>query len=105
MMFAFTLGEIINMLGNAPFISRRAPASHRGRINSYRSIAYFAGGVGGRMVMGMMIERYSYGTAFAFLSVLGVFAVALVAYNYRVDQKIFPKLYQMPEEKIEEEMS
>jgi|GEM_PF-141452 len=105
MMFAFTLGEIINMLGSAPFISRRAPASHRGRINSYRSIAYFVGGVGGRVVMGALIERFSYGTAFAFLTAVGVGTVLLVAYNYRLDQKTFPKLYQIPEDKIGEEIS
>lgn len=104
MMFVFTLGEIINMLGSAPFISRRAPASHRGRVNSYRSIAYFIGGVGGRVVMGTLIERYSYAPAFAFLSVVGIGVVLLVAYNYRVDQRIFPKLYQIPEEKIDEEI-
>jgi MFS family permease len=104
MMFAFTLGEIINMLGSAPFISRRAPASHRGRVNSYRSIAYFVGGVGGRVVMGFLIQRYSYATAFSFLSLVGIGTVLLVAYNYRVDQRIFPKLYQIPEEKIDEEI-
>lgn len=105
MMFAFTLGEIINMLGSAPFISRRAPASHRGRVNSYRSIAYFVGGVGGRVVMGNLIENYSYATAFTVLSLVGVGVVMLVAYNYRLDQQIFPKLYQIPEEKIGEEIS
>lgn len=104
MMFAFTLGEIINMLGSAPFISRRAPASHRGRVNSYRSIAYFVGGVGGRVVMGKIIENYSYARAFSLLSLVGIGAILLVAYNYRVDQQIFPKLYQIPEDKIGEEV-
>ena len=105
MMFVFTLGEIINMLGNAPFISRRAPASHRGRVNSYRNIAYFVGGVGGRVVMGQLIDRFSFSAAFSFLSLVGLGGVLLVAYNYRLDQKVFPKLYQIPTEKTGEEIS
>lgn len=105
MMFVFTLGEIIKMLGDAPFISRRAPASHRGRVNSYRNIAYFVGGVGGRVVMGQLIDRFSFSLAFSVLSLVGMATVVLVAYNYRLDQKIFPKLYQVPEGKISEEIS
>lgn len=94
MMFAFTLGEIINMLGSSPYISRRVPASHRGRINSYRNIGFFIGGVGGRVVMGWLIDTFSYATAFASLGVIGLVIAIIVSYNYKLDKKIFPKLYE-----------
>lgn len=93
MMFTFTLGEIINMLGSSPFVSRRVPASHRGRINSYRNIGYFIGGVGGRVIMGWLIDVFSYDTAFTVLTGVGIVIVIIVAYNYKLDKKTFPLLY------------
>lgn len=93
MMFAFTIGEIVNMLGSAPFISRRVPASHRGRINSYRNIGYFIGGTGGRLVMGYLIDNFSYSIAFIVLVSLGVLTSIVVGLNYKLDKRLFPKLY------------
>ncbi len=94
MMFIFTIGEIINMLGAAPYISRRVPASHRGRINSYRNIVHFIGGVGGRVLMGWIIDTYSYSAAFITLACIGGVVALIVLYNYRLDKKAFPKLYE-----------
>lgn len=93
MMTAFTIGEIINMLGSAAYISKRIPASHRGRVNSVRFVGTFLGAVTGRLIMGVLIDKFSYSTAFTFLGILGV-VVAIIAYfNYRLDKNMFPKLY------------
>jgi len=102
MMFAFTIGEIVNMLGSSPYISRRVPASHRGRINSFRNIGYFIGGVGGRVIMGWLIDTFSYATAFTVLGGVGLVVSGMVMYNYKLDKKIFPKLYMKPVLKKEE---
>lgn len=93
MMFLFTMGELINMLGSSPFMSRRVPASHRGRINSFRNIAYFVGSALGRVVMGTLIEKDGFSVAFATLATIGLLASALILYNYFLDKRIFPKLY------------
>ena len=37
-MIVFTLGEIILSLGEQPYITRRVPASHRGRMSAIRSV-------------------------------------------------------------------
>ena len=37
-MVIFTLGEISNTLGNTPYITRRIPASHRGRISAIATV-------------------------------------------------------------------
>lgn len=95
MMFAFTIGEIVNMLGSSPYISRRVPASHRGRISSYRNIGYFIGGTGGRVVMGYLIDNFSYEAAFITLGIIGILASVIVAFNYKLDKTIFPKLYEI----------
>ncbi len=93
MMFLFTIGEIVNIIGSASYVSRRVPASHRGRINSYRFIFYFIGGVGGRVIIGFLIDKFSYQLAFTTLGVVGIIAAIIVALNYKLDLKIFPKLY------------
>lgn len=93
MMFAFTIGEIVNMIGSSSYLSKRVPASHRGRINSYRNIFYFVGGIGGRVIIGFLIDVFSYQIAFIALGISGIVVAIIVAINYKFDQKIFPKLY------------
>ncbi len=93
MMFLFTLGEIINMLGSSPYLSRRVPDSHRGRINSIRGIMYMVGAIISRLAMGYIIDNTSYNTAFIVLAGIGIVATVLSAFNYKLDKKLFPKLY------------
>lgn len=94
MMFVFTVGEIVNMLGSSPFMSRRVPASHRGRINSYRNISYFVGGAIGRVLIGWILEATNYAITFISITILGLITTAIVAYNYNLDKRVFPKLYE-----------
>jgi MFS family permease len=96
MMFLFTLGELINMLGSSPFMSRRVPASHRGRINSFRNIAYFVGSSLGRVLMGVLMKNFGYSYAFATLAVAGILSAIVIIFNYYLDRKTFPKLYEKP---------
>ncbi len=93
MMFFFTLGEIINMLGTSPFLSRRIPASHLGRVSSYRNIAYFAGGAIGRVIIGAVVEKSSFNAAYLIIVAVGLLATGIAVYNYHIDKLIFPKLY------------
>lgn len=94
MMFIFTVGEIVNMLGLSPFMSRRVPASHRGRINSYRNISFFVGGAIGRVLIGWILEATNYALTFISITILGLITVLIVAYNYYLDKRVFPKLYR-----------
>ena len=93
MMFVFTTGEVINMLGLGPYISRRVPASHRGRVNSWRFICYFIGGTAGRVLTGWLAERWSFEAAFTAIVCAGFLAAAVMAFNYKTDRRRFPKLY------------
>lgn len=94
MMFLFTVGEIVNVLGQSPYISRRVPDSHRGRIHSIQGIMYMTGGITGRLLMGYLIDKASYNTAFIVLTFIGLIAAILSVFNYRLDKKLFPKLYE-----------
>jgi MFS family permease len=93
MMSIFTLGEIANMIGSSPYISRRVPATHLGRISSYRFIGAFIGGNIGRVILGVIIDNYSYAMAFNFLGGIGVLTIIILTLNYRYDRRSYPKLY------------
>lgn len=103
MIFMFTIGEIINMLGQSPFISRRVPASHRGRVNSYVFIGFFLGSLVGKGVIGWLIENYSYDVGFYVLAITGAVTLVIVGLNMKLDQKIFPKLYKKDVMRLVEE--
>ena len=98
MIFVFTMGEIINTLGQSPFMSRRIPASHRGRISSLMGIGYMIGGMGGQLVVGISIDQLGYNKTFDMLVITGAISVAIMAYNIKVDKELFPKLYNIEED-------
>lgn len=96
MIFIFTIGEIVNTIGSNPYISRRIPASHRGRVSSYMGIGYMVGGMGGRLFAGIMNDVLGYNFTFTLVGGVGIVCMAVVFFNYRYDQKKFPKLYRGP---------
>jgi MFS family permease len=89
----FTLAEVTNMLGSSPYFSRRVPSSHRGRINSYQNIGYMAGSLVGRLATGFIVDYYGFNWAYFLVFLLLLIVVGINVYNYRVDKKVFPKLY------------
>lgn len=94
MIFMFTIGEVMNTIGSSPYVSRRIPASHRGRISSYMSIGYMVGGMLGRILAGFSNEYLGYDFTFTAITGVGFICVVIVAINYRLDKKEFPKLYK-----------
>lgn len=97
MIFAFTLGEIMNSIGGAPYISRRVPTSHRGRLSSVLGICYMVGGIIGQLVTGLLLKHVNYDAAFIVLAVVGGIASMIHLFNYGVDRHYFPKLYKKAE--------
>jgi len=93
MIFAFTIGEIVNTLGNSPFVSRRIPDSHRGRVFSYFGIAYGLGGLGGRLIAGFALESLGFSVLYMILAVVGIIALIIIGQANKIDKKVFPKLY------------
>lgn len=93
MIFFFTIGEIVNTIGSNPYISRRIPASHRGRVSSYMGIGYMTGSMGGRLISGFLNDAVGYDFTFAIVGILGIICLVIVSLNYKYDQKVYPKLY------------
>ena len=92
----FTLAEVINMIGSAPYMSRRVPGSHRGRLSSIGFLGYFVGANVSYVICGLIIDKLGYDYVLGLLVILGLIQAILIFSNYGVDKKIFPKLYITP---------
>jgi len=95
-MMLFTFGEIINSIGGGPYMSRRIPGSHRGRLASIAYIGFFIGSMGGKYLSGIIIDNYGYNAVLTMMFIVGIVSSILMYFNYRLDRKIFPKLYIVP---------
>ncbi len=94
MIAIFTFGEVINTIGSYPFISRRIPATHRGRISSYVSVAMSIGYMCSQLIAGVINDNLGYDATFVLMAVIGILYMIVVGINYKIDKKIFPKLYE-----------
>lgn len=92
-MVGFTIGEVLNTLGNSPYMSKRLPSSHRGRFVSINNIFLSLSSTAGNTVVGKIIVMYTFREAWIL-----VFGVALVLFAGlgifgKMDKKRFPLLY------------
>ncbi len=92
-MFVFTIGEIVNTLGSSPYMTKRIPASHRGRIFSTRTI--IAGLIGSisQLAIGFLLEKYTYNNVFIIYIVLGLICGVIYWLLIKKDKGEYPKLY------------
>ncbi len=93
MIFVFTIGEIVNTIGSNPYVSRRIPASHRGRVASFMGIGYMIGGGSGRLIAGFANQYLGYNFTFSLVSGMGMVCVLIVYIAFSIDKRNFPKLY------------
>jgi len=63
-------------------------------MNGLISIGYMLGGIVGNLVAGISIDRLGYDATFNIMAILGVVGVIGMAFNYKLDQHLFPKLYE-----------
>lgn len=93
-MVIFTLGEIFNVLGGSPYMTRRIPSTHWGRVNSIINI--FSGGIAafGNVLVGRIIDARGFGAAWQLVGIVGVLAIAGISLLALVDKKQFRLLYE-----------
>lgn len=100
-MMVYTIGEVINTLGGSPYITRRIPASHRGRIFAVSAIAGTVIAIISQLSIGFLLERYPYSFLWSIYIMVGFVVVLMLLVLYRLDKKTFPKLYLHLEELVE----
>jgi predicted MFS family arabinose efflux permease len=94
LMTVFTIGEVFNTIGSQPFMTRRIPSTHWGRMNSLINI--FTGGFSavGEIFMGRVIDTSGYESGWNLVGVLGVVTIALLVLINITDRKQFHLLYE-----------
>jgi hypothetical protein len=93
-MLLFTWGEIFATFADGPYLSRRIPASHRGRINGFSAVLGTVIHSVCALAVGQLYDSAGRTPAWGFvLSLLAVSAViALIL--IRRDRVVYPKLYE-----------
>ena len=94
LMTVFTLGEIFCTIASAPYMTRRVPSTHWGRVNS--AINIVCGGFTsiGNIYIGKMVDMYGYMHAWILVAAVGFIAITLLIVLNILDKKSFPLLYK-----------
>lgn len=100
-MIVFTLGEILNTLGSSPYISKRVPATHRGRFVSISNIFTTLSSSLGSAVIGRIVVLYTFREGWIFVAVIGVVLMLLLQVYRKKDEKRFCLLYGQEYEDME----
>lgn len=93
----FTFGEIFNTLASSPFLTRRIPASHRGRIMSVMNVFCGMGGSGIQLLVGMLYDRSGSRTAWLTIIGIGLVELLIIAIMAGFDRKDYPDLNKCEE--------
>lgn len=91
----FTYGEIFNTLASSPFLTRRIPASHRGRVMAFSNVVVSLVSSGLQIAIGTVYDNPDLGRNFAWGIVFGAGAVTFVLITIVriLDRKDYPALY------------
>ncbi|MFR6172987.1 MAG: MFS transporter [Blautia sp.] len=93
-MILFTIGEIFGSISKTPYLTKRIPDTHRGRVLSITNS--FAGliGVLSNYVIGTLIDYYPFSTVWVMIAVIGLFVMILYSIYLRLDKKVYSGLYE-----------
>ncbi len=93
LMIVFTIGEVFKTLGEQPYMTRRIPSTHWGRVNSFVNTCYGAFSAIGNILLGKILDQNGYDSAWLTVGVIGVVAIALFGVLAVTDKRQFPLLY------------
>ena len=88
----FTFGEIFNTLSSSPFLTRRIPASHRGRIIAVMNVVCGLSSSAIQLAVGWIYDKAGSPTAWTTVLGRGVAEILIVAVMAAFDRKDYPGL-------------
>lgn len=102
-MMIFTFGEIFTSIAGGPYLSKRVPETHRGRINGLaEEVMTLMAGVT-EVGVGELFDRFGSAAAWSGVQIIGAAATALAFILIKKDRIAYDKLYmEAAEQKIEE---
>ncbi len=92
-MVLFTFGEIICTISSTPYLTKRIPSTHRGRILSIQNITSMIIGSLGNVTVGSLVDIYSIHFVWILILLLGVFLLIFFYFYQRWDKKCYRQLY------------
>lgn len=95
-MFVFTVGEIFTTLGKQPYITRRIPATHRGRVSSIYTLFVYGFQMLSQLIVGKLADLWALPLVWIFIVGIGVGSVALHFVLRATDHRTYPLLYRAP---------
>ena len=101
LMVIFTVGEVFNTLGNQPYMTRRMPSTHWGRVNSFIYTVSGAFSACGNILIGKIVDNSGYDRAWLAVGIFGVATIVLAVTLNIMDKKQFHLLYEKKEGKAE----
>lgn len=93
-MIVFTLGEILHTLGHTPYVSKRIPASHRGRFMSVQHILRSLSSSVGNTIVGKVVVLYTFREGWIVVFIIGMALILLMLLYKKEDKKQFAMLYE-----------
>ena len=98
LMTVFTIGEIFCTIASSPYMTRRVPSTHWGRVNSTINIFCMAITSLGNILIGKLFDTYGFSSAWLFVAVVGSMAIMLILLLNVFDRASFPLLYKKADE-------
>ncbi len=93
-MAVFTFGEIFGTLGHQPYLMKRIPASHRGRVSSVKHIATTGVQVVAQLGIGAMVDSSTMKSVWFLLVAVTVVTMLLYVVLNKWDKKSFAFAYK-----------
>lgn len=93
----FTFGEIFSTLASSPFLTRRIPASHRGRIMSFKGVFVSLFGSVTQVLIGKVYDLKGSMLTWILILVIGLAEIALVLLMRYYDHLDYPMLAETVE--------
>lgn len=94
LMIIFTIGEIFVTVGSKPYMTRRIPSTHWGRLNSFINILSGTFLVLGNLMIGNIVDNGSIDQAWLAVGLAGAGTMLLLTWLCVQDPKRFPLLYE-----------
>ena len=92
-MIVLTWGEVFSTLAESPYLTKRMPASHRGRINGLAEVLRTGITSVYQLLIGFVYKAGGSETAWVAVLILGVFFVILCVVLTVKDRKVYKNLY------------
>ena len=90
----FTIGEVLSSISKTPYLTKRIPATHRGRMISITTSLASLVGILSNYVIGIMIDFYTFNIIWKIIGLIGIVLMILFTLYLKMDKRAYPNLYK-----------